>query len=101
MAGNMDHADGAPGGPGGSRRGLLAGALAAESMTAAAPAAATQGCAVILGQDNTGAIARTRLFATSGETALLADPSTRAGVSGTGGSGGATGVIGTGGGRQG
>ena len=102
MAGSKDHADGAQGGARQSRRGLLAGAagalgvLAAETVAPAQPAQATQGNPVVLGQDNTGATARTELATTTGETAILADPSNGFGVTGTG-TGGGSGVWGTGG----
>jgi hypothetical protein len=85
-----------------SRRLLLAGAagglgvIAAQTISRAAPAEATQGSAVIEGQDNTGATARTLVSATTGETALLADPGTGVGVAGVG-TGGFSGVSGTGG----
>jgi len=107
------------------RRELLAGAAAvlgvvtAETLGHAAPAQATQGSAVLLGQDNTGATARTGIFDTGGESAVLADPATHAGVigqasgnghgvqgsgagsgsgvAGSGGGGGGAGVTGTGG----
>jgi len=83
------------------RRELLAGAAAvlgvvtAETLGHAAPAQATQGSAVLLGLDNTGATARTALFDTGAESAVLADPATHIGVAGTGGGNG-SGVQGTG-----
>ena len=76
------------------RRGLLAGAaavagvIAAETLASSTPAQATQGSAVLLGQDNTGATARTGLFDTGSESAVLADPVTHVGVAGTGGGNG-------------
>jgi hypothetical protein len=76
------------------RRGLLAGAaavagvIAAETLASTTPAQATQGSAVLLGQDNTGAMARTGLFDTGSESAVLADPVTHIGVAGTGGANG-------------
>jgi len=95
------------------RRELLAGAAAvlgvvtAETLASGAPAQATQGSAVLLGQDNTGATARTGLFDTGGESAVLADPGTHIGVAGKGGgngpgvqgtgAGSGSGVVGTGG----
>ena len=77
-----------------SRRQLLAGAagalgvVAAETIARTVPAEATQGSAVILGQDNTGATARTAAI-TSGnnELGVLADPGTSFGVYGVGGIG--------------
>lgn len=86
------------------RRELLTGAAAAalgvittETLTSATPAQAAQGSAVLLGQDNTAATARTGLFTAGGESALLADPSTLIGVAGNGGNGGTgVGVQGTG-----
>ena len=88
MAGNKNQADetkhraaGAEGRPGRSRRGLLVGAaaglgaLAAETIAPAQPAAAAQGQNVILGADNTGATNRTGIFTTNNnEWAQLADP---------------------------
>jgi hypothetical protein len=76
------------------RRELLAGAAAvagvivAETLASTTPAQATQGSAVLLGQDNTGATARTGLFDTGNESAVLADPVTHIGVAGTGGANG-------------
>ena len=76
------------------RRGLLAGAaavagvIAAETLASSTPAQATQGSAVLLGQDNTGATARTGVFDTGSESAVLADPVTHVGVAGTGGGNG-------------
>ena len=83
------------------RRDLLAGAAAvlgvvtAETLASGAPAQATQGSPVLLGQENTGATARTALFDTGGESAVLADPVTNIGVAGQGGGNG-PGVQGTG-----
>jgi hypothetical protein len=77
-----------------ARRGLLAGAaavvgvIAAETLASTTPAQAAQGSAVLLGQDNTGATARTGLFDTGSESAVLADPVTHIGVAGTGGANG-------------
>ena len=102
MAGSNDHRDGTQGGAKQSRRGLLAGAagalgvLAAESVVTAQPAAATQGNPVVLGQDNTGATARTEVATTTGESAILADPSNGNGVTGTA-TGNGVGVFATGG----
>jgi len=94
------------------RRELLAGAavagvIAAETLASTTPAQATQGSAVLLGQDNTGATARTGLFDTGSESAVLADPVTHIGVAGTGGANGSgvqgigagsgSGVLGSGG----
>jgi hypothetical protein len=83
------------------------GAVAAETLGSAAPAQATQGSAVLLGQNNTGATAGTGLFDTGGESAVLADPGTGIGVVGRGGGNGSgveghgagsgTGVFGAGG----
>jgi hypothetical protein len=73
------------------------GVIAAEALAAAPPAQATQGSAVLLGQNNNGATAATGLFATSGESAVLADPGNGTGVSGSGASNG-PGITGNGGG---
>jgi len=99
------------------RRELLAGAAAilgvvtAETLGNATPAQATQGSAVVLGQDNTGATAGTGFFDTGGESAVLANPATHIGVfgqaSGNGigvegsGAGSGSGVAGSGGGSGG
>lgn len=86
------------------------GAVAAETLGGAAPAQATQGSAVIEGQDNTGATSRTGVFTPgNNEFGILADPNSSgkgslgvyghgqtAGVFGDAGLGGA-GVVGTGG----
>src|SRR5215831_5248573 len=72
----------------------VAGVIAAETLASTTPAQATQGSAVLLGQDNTGATARTGLFDTGSESAVLADPVTHIGVAGTGGGSG-SGVVGT------
>lgn len=83
------------------RRELLAGAAAVvgvitgEALASATPAQATQGAAVLLGQDNTGATAHTGLFTTGSESAVLADPATHIGVHGTGAVSG-SGVLGVG-----
>ena len=64
------------------RRELLAGAagalgaVAAGTLASATPAQATQGSAVLEGQDNTGATARTGVFTTGTEFGILADPGT-------------------------
>ena len=51
--------------------------MAAGTLGRAAPAQATQGSAVIEGQDNTGATSRTGVFTTSNtEYGILADPDT-------------------------
>src|SRR5260370_11075660 len=99
----MGETSGRPGGGASrARRELLTGAAAAalgvitaETLASATPAQATQGSAVLLGQDNTGATARTGLFDTGGESAVLADPGTHIGVAGTGG-GNSAGVQGVG-----
>lgn len=91
------------------RRELLTGAAAAalgvitaETLTSATPAQATQGSAVLLGQNNTGATAATGLVNTSDQSAVLADPDTLIGVAGNGGRGigvrgtGVTGAVGQG-----
>ena len=83
-----------------SRRELMAGAaggagvIAAQALLSAAPAQATQGSPVLLGQDNTGATAATGLVNTSGQSAVLADPGNNVAVAGDSGLG--TGVQGTG-----
>jgi len=95
------------------RRELLAGAAAilgvvtGETLSGGAPAQATQGSAVVLGQDNTGATAGTGISDTSGDLAVLANPATHVGVfgqaSGNGsgvngaGAGSGSGVLGSGG----
>jgi hypothetical protein len=65
------------------RRAMLAGAagalgvVAAETLARATPAQATQGAAVLEGQDNTGATSRTGVFTTGNtEFGILADPNT-------------------------
>jgi hypothetical protein len=70
--------------------------ITGEALANATPAQATQGSAVLLGQDNTGATARTGLFTTGSESAVLANPVSHIGVQGTG-SGSASGVVGEGG----
>ena len=95
------------------RRELLAGAAAilgvvtGETLSSGAPAQATQGSAVLLGQDNTGATAGTEISETGGALAVLADPANHIGVlgqasgNGTGvngaGAGSGSGVLGSGG----
>jgi hypothetical protein len=70
--------------------------ITGEALASATPAQATQGSAVLLGQDNTGATARTGLFTTGTESAVLANPVSHIGVQGTG-SGSGSGVLGEGG----
>jgi len=93
-----------------SRRSLLLGGavglagLAADSLVSAQPASATQGSAVLLGQDNTGATAATELEESGGAYASLANPDdtvfANAGVIGhgknTGVAGVASGIFGVG-----
>jgi hypothetical protein len=116
---SMGETTGRPGGGGAPRprRELLAvaaaalGVLTAETVASATPAQATQGSAVIEGQDNTGATSRTGVFTTGNtEFGILADPNTSGngslGVYGHGqtagvlgeAAGNGIGVVGTGGG---
>jgi len=74
--------------------------ITGEALASATPAKATQGSAVLLGQDNTGATASTGLFTTGSESAILANPVTHVGVQGTG-SGSKSGVLGVGGSSEG
>jgi hypothetical protein len=89
-----------------NRRGVLLGAavgiggVAASILASSPPAAAGGGDPVLLGEDNTGATARTAVFYTDGTTnpyvASLGDPGEKAGVFGQDNSAaGARGVLGT------
>lgn len=83
-----------------SRRGMIAGAVAAGAgivatgmLIGAEPASATQGSAVLLGADNTGATSRTGLFSTDNTwVAQLADPTEGYGVGGQDNSGTTSGI---------
>jgi len=100
MTARTDHQDRAPDAASHSRRGLLTGAagalgvLAAESIATAQPAAAP--VPVLLGQPNNGATALTSITTTTGESAVLANPSSGRGVEGLG-TGRSPGVFGAGG----